>query len=410
MFRYSKILVAIVLALCATAPSSMAEVEITNAYCLVEPTEPSVPKYRTEHGGKTYFFCCSECVELFEANPEKYLPDDTAKKSKKFSAWLFALEQAWKVVSKTLALWIGGVIMIGLLILRTAKPKLRPRLGAQTFGILVTITLGAEAIYGHYLHRKEVREHEEAKLVHWVHASTFHEYGDPPIPAKPDVPPRLQATYYRGNDERSEQLFNGGYYRTCDFHLDLCNGSGEVRSYGDEIDVGDLFLRIRVIRAPGTPDYFWKPDRMANIFGSRLAEKLLGRNGEPVPDAVPMKVVRPMLEWEMRYPLGPFAEDSRDGYLEGIVYHCEKRFGDDDVQIGSRFHYAFQFELQIADGKIGDQSDLWMGSTYRNRSLRIWEIPQHEWLSTEPIPVIDGANTTTDPKLLGIEGHQLDQN
>ena len=79
-------------------------------------------------------------------------------------------------------------------------------------------------------------------------------------------------------------------------------------------------------------------------------------------------------------------------------------------QIGSRFHYAFQFELIIEDDKIAAGSDLWMGATYRNRALRIWEIPQHEWLGTEPIPVIEGENLTKDPKLLGIEGHLLDKN
>ncbi len=149
---------------------------------------------------------------------------------------------------------------------------------------------------------------------------------------------------------------------------------------------------------------------MANIFASRSAEKLLGRNGESVEDAIPMSVLRPMWEWEMRYPLEPFGETSKGDRLKGIVYHCEKRFGAGDVQIGSRFHYAFQFDLVIEDGIVQEGSDIWMGATYRNRALRIWEIPQHEWLSTEAIPVIEGTNLTTDPKLLGIEGHVLDQN
>ena len=30
-------------------------------------------KYRSVHMGKTYYFCCSECKEKFEADPHKYV-------------------------------------------------------------------------------------------------------------------------------------------------------------------------------------------------------------------------------------------------------------------------------------------------------------------------------------------------
>ena len=387
-----------------------AETEARNAFCPIEPTEAALPEYSAEYGSKTYYFCCSECVEMFTANPSKYVDleeDGNANLRSPFQLWFDGI---WNAAHRTPGLSLGALAILALIVIRTVMPKLRPLLGMKSVAAIVTLSLGGEALSAHQLRRKDAREYEESQLIHQVHFSTFHEYGDPPIPARPELPPRLHATFYRGNDERSSRLFNRGYYRTCDFVLDLCNSAGEALGYGSRLTPDESFLRIRVVRAPGTPDFFWTPDRMANIFASRSAEKLLGRDGKAVADAVPMQNLRPMWEWEMRYPLSSFARDSKPERLKGIVYHCEKRFGTNDVQIGSRFHYAFQFDLILADGIVQEESDLWMGATYRNRVLRIWEIPQREWLSTEPIPVIEGENLTTDPKLLGIEGHVLDQN
>jgi len=400
-------LLVLILITFSLAPASRAETEVGNVYCPVEPSEAALPEYSAEHEGKKVYFCCSECVELFQGDPQNYLADDGSESA---DALRSVIDHAWNRASRTPALSIGGLVIAALLAGRLAIPRLRPLLGAQTFTIVAALALGAEAIWAHQRREQEAAKREEAELIHRVHFSTYHEYGDPPIPERPDISPRLSATFYRGNDERSDQLFNGGYYRTCDFELDLCDAGGRALTYGDSATPDDLFLRVRVVRAPGTPDFFWTPDRMANIFASRSAAKLLGRDGATVPDAVPMAVLRPMWEWEMRYPLAPFAGAAAPGRLAGIVYHCEKRFGADDQQIGSRFHYAFQFDLAFAETVILPGSDLWMGSTYRNRVLRIWEIPQREWLSSEPIPLIDGENLTTDPKLLGIEGHVLDQN
>ena len=398
------------LATCLSLTSVWAETEQRNAFCPVEPTEAALPKYSAKLGDKTFYFCCAECVEMFEADPSAYVDASDLQPDKSRGAFQVWFDGVWNACVQVPGITLGGLAVLALVILRVSVPKLRPFLGGKTFVAVVATSLGAEALSAHLLRKQLKREYEEQDLIHQVHFSTFHEYGHPPIPAKPDVPPRVQATFYRGNDERSLQLYNRGYYRTCDFNLDLCNGAGDQIGYGDELDVSDAYLRIRVVRAPGTPDFFWKPDRMKNIFVSRSSDKLLGRNGKPVADAVPMTEIRPMWEWEIRYPLEPFRKSSSSDAVRGIVYHCEKRFGSDKAQIGSRFHYAFQFDLSIEDGKLAEGSDLWMGATYRNRALRIWEIPQNEWLSTEPIPVIEGENLTTDPKLLGIEGHVLDKN
>ena len=35
--------------------------------------DPAKAKWTSEHGGHTYYFCCSGCKTKFEAEPEKYL-------------------------------------------------------------------------------------------------------------------------------------------------------------------------------------------------------------------------------------------------------------------------------------------------------------------------------------------------
>jgi len=41
--------------------------------CLVMPNELAKPHIKTEYQGKTYRFCCLECIPRFEAEPEYYL-------------------------------------------------------------------------------------------------------------------------------------------------------------------------------------------------------------------------------------------------------------------------------------------------------------------------------------------------
>lgn len=41
--------------------------------CGVEVDERTAPK--TEHKGKTYYFCCETCKEMFEKEPEKYVKE-----------------------------------------------------------------------------------------------------------------------------------------------------------------------------------------------------------------------------------------------------------------------------------------------------------------------------------------------
>ena len=40
--------------------------------------DPSTAKYRTEHGGQTYYFCCASCLEKFKSDPSRYLTTSRA--------------------------------------------------------------------------------------------------------------------------------------------------------------------------------------------------------------------------------------------------------------------------------------------------------------------------------------------
>ena len=40
--------------------------------CGMEVNEKTA-KFKTEHMGKTYYFCCVMCKEKFEKNPHKYV-------------------------------------------------------------------------------------------------------------------------------------------------------------------------------------------------------------------------------------------------------------------------------------------------------------------------------------------------
>ena len=43
------------------------------------------------------------------------------------------------------------------------------------------------------------------------------------------------------------------------------------------------------------------------------------------------------------------------------------------------------------------------GAALQERSLRIWEIPESEWLSTDPMPINQMNDRNKDPILIGID-------
>ena len=394
-----------------------------NDRCPVEPGEIAIERYQTEFRGVTVSFCCKDCIIEFDKSPEAYLAQlpqfDSAEDSAERSPMLQAIDSAWNAGASVAGLSIGLAVIAILLLGRLALGKLandgilhravRATTSARGLGVLLLLTFGGEALSAH-LQRHHTRQLiAEEDLEHSIHYTTFQEYGDPPLPSHPERPARLADTFYRGNDERNPALFNGGNYRTATFHIALCDREGAQLDHEAPALIDDLFLRVRFDRAPETPDYFWTAERMAKIYATSDAGRFHGRHTE-LADAVPMDTVEPMQSWEFRYPIRPLLSADEAGPLRGVVYLCEQRFDDDERRVGGRFHYAFQFDLRIIDGKLSAESDLWMGALYRKRSLRIWEIPEREWLSRDPVPTNSGENPTDDPTLLGIKAYEDDSN
>ncbi len=395
-----------------------------NINCPVEPGKKAHEKYQLEHLGKRIIFCCEECVAEFKRSPQTYLasiPDNFPEYAKRpdTSRIQTFFDSAWNTAAKAAGLTIGTLVLLLLLCLRYTSSRFAPHrqftrisqalTSRKSIAGWLAVLCGGEAISAHLAHRNTRAEISDSEFEHAIHYTTFSEYGDPPLPSRPPLPPRVKGLFYRGNDERSPDLFNGGRYRTATFELDLCSSDGRSISHGDQVNFENIFVRVRFRRAAGTPDYFWMPKRMSLIYATRNPGKFHWRHG-PVADLVKITEITPMQEWMFRYPVAAFIKDQGDSPVTGTFYLCEKRFNDSESLIGGRFHCAFSFRLQKHDNQLAQSSDLWMGALYRKRSLRIWEIPESEWLSHEPIPEILEGKSSSDPVLLGIRDYEENKN
>jgi len=389
-----------------------------NKFCPVQADKLALSEYSARHEGKQVYFCCERCPALFEANPKAY------------TVWLYGSATARPGHSHTQALpsdvidtqlmadfgrreWILlslSLVALVLLLLRRKFSKKRVPFQSPSsrtlmlsniilLALLVGMTWTCYRLWsGFFLFQ----------LKDAIHFATYYDFGDPPIPAKPNLPKRIKGTLYRGNDERSVDLFNHGNYRTCSFNLSLCNKAG-----GDEIHPHDnlsshtVFLRLEIVRAAFTSDLFFSDEQMTVIVVTKKPDPFLGYL-TPIEDGVSLHTTEPKQRWEAAFPLCSVAGRGREQHT-GIVYVGEKRYIKNllrSVSIaGTRFHYAVQYDLVFEDGKITDDSDLWMGALYRTRRFSQWKLPLHEWFSHEPIPELPGRNTE-DPTLLGIDEYK----
>ncbi len=60
-----------------TAVVSPSSPRVKDPVCGMD-VDPGSAKYKCEHGGKIYYFCCARCLEKFNANPADYLKSETA--------------------------------------------------------------------------------------------------------------------------------------------------------------------------------------------------------------------------------------------------------------------------------------------------------------------------------------------
>ena len=223
-----------------------------------------------------------------------------------------------------------------------------------------------------------------------------------PLPPHPMHPPRLGGQYYRGNDERSDALFNRGFYRTATFDLQLVGPNGKRLQWNDPAS-DDLAIEIQVQRAPkATRELF--TERVRN----RAVIEHYCETDKSANEKLKFSAIEIEQRWLARIPLPPRDAWSEDK-VQGMVYLM---FGNQPGESQMpRPHFAVRYDLKLQDGKISKDSVLWMGSMYTlgNRVLVPDEkkILLDRWFDWRPIPVIEGE-ASSDPSLLGVDEYQGD--
>lgn len=387
---------------------STANAADVNERCPVLGNRKADADITTTYRGKEVRFCCNECKVEFEANPEIYV--DQLPQLQKLSvrdevASFLDGKTRWIVAGILAALLIGLMLYRRLRNRDTAAEDAGKSLLSRRLPIAwpLAVVVGMLAFEVYTLRASK----HETYLEDNIHFATFYDYGFPPVPKRPDTPPRVRGTYYRGNDERSPKLFNNGNYRTATFHVSICDKTGHEFKRGDEIEGRQLFIKLVIDRPPFTPDFLYSEELMAGMYLTRECDRFLGASSD-IPDRVNLTTTEPEQRWEARFPIGKTSccAEKRD-----IIYVCEEYHNKlrpwswSETWIASRFHYGLVYDIRMEDGKLADDSDLYMGTLYRTRKFPAWKVPITEWFSHKPIPVLPGE-TVEDPVLLGTSDHR----
>jgi YHS domain-containing protein len=412
---------ALVVALALCGPAGAAP---PNEMCPVMPAEKAVPEFAAEHRGRTVHFCCAGCVAKFRANPGPYLAnlppvpvaETPAPKPEAAPGWQDRALEAFLVAAEFCDRHrpvILGVVAAGLavavagrvnrrLVRKGSTSRLTRVLALLTHpsAFLVILLAGACGVLWHEmgLAREEVatarRNSEQqqaatqraqltdgAKFLKWAWPQGLHE-----------LPRGVRNTYYRGNDERSEKLFNGGNYRTATFRVALKRADGSDAEPGQRVGGEVLRLRFDVTRAPNTAPNFFQADQMAGVFLAPLE----AREKEEVHLLKPTEDGQ---KWAAEVPVPAANEEpgyQRAGGVWGVCVGDPKRgLG------GAMIHYYLQAVLHVQDGLLLPESTVWMVAVYPSPILH-GPRADGEWFSDRPIPEIPDGKNATDPKLLGL--------
>ncbi len=215
-------------------------------------------------------------------------------------------------------------------------------------------------------------------------------------PYRPKHPAWMGGTYYRGNDERNGNLFNGGFYATAKMFLSLRDRNSDALTWNDSIDPKTLAVCLEIQRAPFATPALFNDGSMTTCFLRLAIDQNLTQ--EPLQKAN-MQVVEPGERWRACYPLGGLAETS------GSV--SRYKGGIDLCNAGGQPHYGIRYDIIVEEGRIASESEIWMGATFLTGNVVIPQegrIPLREWFDFVPIPEITKENSK-DPALLGITEH-----
>lgn len=224
-----------------------------------------------------------------------------------------------------------------------------------------------------------------------------------PSPLRPRGATGLGGTYFRGNDERSDKLFNGGFYRTATMRLALIDENDQPLTIGQQVTGSQLFVRLEIERALRAAPSLFSDQMMRDVLLTRRA----GDRKQPfsTDEPVKMEVLESGERWGAKYRLGDFSGQS-DIALNGTVFVYSGATRSAESVQGSP-QYGIVYGLRIRDRMLQENSELWLGPILVPANFQFpaeGRITLSEWLDTNPIPEITSDNTT-DPKLLGIPEH-----
>jgi hypothetical protein len=217
---------------------------------------------------------------------------------------------------------------------------------------------------------------------------------------RPRQSPDVRRIYYRGNDERSPKLFNGGFYRTATLELSLRDAEGHSLAAGDSCQ-GRIELVLDIRRAHHAAPI---------LFTREIAEKVFlspQNMGEPITNRAAqvfrLEIVVEGEHWRIVAPLGD-ANTAREQTIAGRLYVIH---GNDPAtdEVAGPAHYGIDYRLALKDGVLQPQSDLWMAALLNATNTIVTPpgfLHSSEWFDFRPIPEIEGEHTR-DEKLIGSE-------
>ena len=256
--------------------------------------------------------------------------------------------------------------------------------------VISTVTCLAAAIaYQHgSLQENEIEISNLADQLDAAQGTEHEDPNQPPAAPHPMHPPRLGGVYYRGNDERSERLFNNGYYRTAEIRIDLVDKNANVLKVSDSIPPGEVSIQLSIKRSAGAEHRMFDKRSLETSF---LSSSYLGT--EKATDRISLKKTSDD-EWVVIYPLEIPADGSNA--------EAQELNGDLYLYYGplnqNKIHYSAHYKLAILDGKIQPGSEIWMASTY-NLNGRVLlpnqkDILLDRWFDFRPIPVVSDETKT----------------
>ena len=432
---------------------------IDPGFCIVQPEEPASEEIFADFRGRRFYFCCESCrtdflsdpsrfaslaeqrdaAERAERSAEFYNPDRGGEFDDSFWGWMGGaylwfqkkmsrLSVAWQLQDPVNDVLVAACVFLAVFWLakwrwRRRRSRRRSRLELPAHGVWIirclVVGLLISGFIGASYRRRAMNfqteyraaETERSRLSRLyqdaidrdsIHYATFMNFGFPPRPLPSTQPVSLSKTYYRGNDERAPEMFNGGNYRTVTFELSLLNDDGSLLTPGDSIQKPNgswrsISLFVRFLRSPDTSSGYFTADYMKRMYLTQTAGEFLGAQ-QPIGDRVDWKMTQKNQAWEAEFQLDlsqPMMKSDRapppdpsqpEADAEGLVYLCEERYEASRL-LGGRYHYAVQYRLYVDEkGRVVDSSDLWMGAMYRGRNFGDLQIEPQQWLSDTPLP------------------------